>query len=115
MKGDKIVFRIKVPGEIPSFKNRKTAILDSASGKMRTLTQKSVKERMDRMESAIVSQLYSISHPTESATPLECLKQLRTFLSGLSDDSIREIPCGSWDVQRCKKGEEGATIIIEEI
>ncbi len=110
---DVILLEIKGVGHIPSFKNRKRAIMDRSTGKMRTLTEPSVKKRMENLESAIVCELFSVSQTIENATPSECLKPLRTLLCGLSDDSIREIPCGSWDVKYVQPGEEGVTIEIE--
>lgn len=102
-------------GEVPSFKNRKIAIKDSSSGKLRTLTEPSIKERMDRMENAIVFALYSESQIREGETHSECLKRLRTYLCGLYDDSIHQIPQGEWDVVFVPKGEEGFEITIEQI
>jgi len=76
-------------------------------------TRKDIKKRMQLLEDVILSKLYSLCPTTESETHSECLKQLRTALSGLSDDSIREIPVGSWSVDRVPKGEEGVRITIE--
>lgn len=102
-------------GHIVSFKNRKRAILDSHTGKMRTLTPYMVKKRMDNLENAILSALYS-SFPTEGTeTPLECLKQLQIALSGLSDDSVNEIPCGMWESEQVISGEEGCIIQVFEL
>src|SRR5688572_6854249 len=99
-------------GEVPSFKNRKIAILDSRTKKHRTLTEPAIKERMDRMENAIVFALYSESQIRDGETHSECWKRLRTFLSGLYDDSIHQIPCGEWDVIFVAKGQEGFDLEI---
>ena len=102
-------------GHCPSFKNHKRAILDTATGRMRTLTEKSVKARMALLEDAILSALYSACPTTESATALEWLKRLRTQLSGLSDDSIQVIPRSSWDTEQVETGQEGIDITITRI
>ena len=94
---------------MPSKKNRHWA-----NGKHIQLDLK-VKKRMALLEDAIVFALYSCAATIVSETPSGCLKQLRTLLSGLSDDSIREIPCGSWDVERVEKGQEGLLITIEKL
>lgn len=111
MKNDKgsvtVILRVRVP---PSFKNSKRAIKDRNSGKMRTLTPAKIKARMDELENAILSALYSGSQIIEGETHSECWKRLRTVLSGLSDDSIQEIPCGSWAVEFTSKENEGVTI-----
>ena len=109
------MLRIRGVGHIPSFKNRKRAILDSNTGKMRTLTEPDIKKRMDRLENAIFCELYSSSQITEGETRQECLKRLRIALSGLFDDSILQIPQGSWETQRVPKGEEGAIITLEQL
>lgn len=115
MNSTKIVLTIKGVGVIPAFKNRKRAIQDRNTGKMRTLTEPSIKKRMDRIENAILFALYSLCATADAETQQECLKQLRIALSGLSDDSIRELPQGSWGTEYVKKGEEGAMITIEQL
>ena len=102
---------IEIHGQqVPSFKNRKHSGVNG-----HVFTEPKVKDRMQRLEDSILSALYSWSQTTASATPLECLKQLRTFLYELYDDSLREIPMGSWAVERVPKGQEGVRIIITEI
>lgn len=105
-----------VTGEaIPSFKNTKRSILDKNTGLQRTLTPGKIKRQMQRLENAILSALYSESQTIGGATDLECLRQLRTALSGLSDDSLREIPEFSFGIQYVAKGNEGVLITISEI
>lgn len=70
---------------------------------------------MQRLENAILFELYSASQTGASGIVSECLKPLQTLLSGLCDDSIKEIPSGSWDVEYVPKGEEGLDILIEQI
>lgn len=83
---------------IPSFKNRKRAI-PTPSGKYRTLTEPSVKLRMVELEDGILSALYSSCQTESGETDLECLKQLRTALCGLSDDSLNQVPEASFGVE----------------
>lgn len=98
----------------PSFKNNKRSILDRNTGLQRTLTPKETKQRMDILENGIVFALYSLSRTIGAGTHSGCLKQLRTALCELSDDSIREVPAGDWDVRYVPKGEEGLEITIME-
>lgn len=79
---------------------------------MRPLTEPRVKKWMTRLENAIESELYSLSRTEGNGTPSECLRQLRIALSGLCDDSIKEIPCGEWSVEHVAKGDEGLIIEI---
>lgn len=105
---NKLTLRITGLGHIPSKKNYHYPLEGGGLG-----IDKEVKQRMDRIENAILFALYSKCQTTGSETPSECLKQLRTHLSGLSDDSIREIPSGAWDVEYVEKGQEGCVIEIE--
>lgn len=70
---------------------------------------------MDQLENAIVSALYSLSQTGGAGMPSECSKLLRTVLSGLSDDSLKEIPCGEWDVRYVPKGSEGLELTITKL
>ncbi len=100
---------------VPSFKNTKRSILDSTTGKQRTLTPGNIKKRMDLLEMAIVSVLYSKCQTSGAATDLECRKQLRTLWSGLCDYSLKEIPEFSFGVEHVEKHQEGVTIEIEKL
>lgn len=102
-------------GHIPSFKNHKRAIKSRETGKLRTLTDPEIAKRVERLENAILSALYSGSQIRGSETHSECWKRLRTLLSGLCDDSIREVPSGSWDVQFVPAGQEGVEITITKL
>ena len=110
-----IKFVIKGIGHTPSFKNKKIAVRHRTNGKQMQITEPKTKNRMRALEDAIVLALYSLSQTTGPGTPTECLKQLRTALSGLCDDSIKQIPSGSWDVRYVPVGEEGLEITIQEI
>ena len=117
MNTDKLKAKLHVYGNgltVPSFKNRK-AMRVTSSGNRQLMTDPKIVERMDRLENATVAALFSLSQTFGSGTPSECSKQLQTFLSGLLDDSIREIPCGEWDVQFVEKGQEGFSVEIEKL
>jgi hypothetical protein len=100
-----IFLRVITGDNCPSFKNRKRM------GR----TPKAIKQRMLQLENRIVSALYSLSEMPPSATALEWPKQLRTALSGLSDDSLTEIPEFSFGVRFVEPGCEGVEITIEKL
>lgn len=102
--------QIRGVGHIPSKKNRHYAGVGH-----HVLMDKSIKRRMLALERAIEFALYFACQTGESGTDSECLKQLRTHLSLLCDDSVREIPSHRWDVEWVAKGEEGADILIERL
>lgn len=110
-----VVLTVRGVGEIPSFKNGKRAIFDKRLGQMRTLTKASIKKRMVDLEDAIECALYLECTTATAATDLECRKQLRIALCGLSDDSLKQIPTHEWTVDYVGKGQEGVRIEIEEI
>jgi Holliday junction resolvasome RuvABC DNA-binding subunit len=93
---------VELSQSVPSFKNRKRAI-PTKKGKYRTLTEPAVKKRMQEIESGILSALYSLCQTGSAATDSECRKQLRTVLSGLSDDSLNQIPMAFFKVEYGKQ------------
>lgn len=104
--GNRIVLEV-CGHQIPSFKNRKH------SGKNGFVyTEPQIKQRMAQIENAMLSALFSECQIIANETHSECWKRLRIALSGLSDDSILEIPEGSWAIERCEKGSEGIRIEI---
>ena len=105
-----IRLEIRGVGNCPSKKNSHFPLTNGGLG-----IDKSVKERMMRLENAILFALYSACQTGGNETPSECLRRLRTLLSGLSDDSINQIPAGSWDVQMVEPGQEGVEITITAI
>jgi hypothetical protein len=108
--------KVEIRGmHIPSFKNHKRAIIDKKTSHARTLTDPKIAKRVQRLEDAILSALYSESQIIGSETHSECWKRLRTLLSGLCDDSIREVPAGSWDVLYVQPGQEGVDITITRL
>lgn len=112
---DHIFLRVITGDNCPSFKNTKRAITDSSTGKHRTLTPGNIKKRMLQLENRIVSTLFSLCQTPLGETDLECLKQLRTALSGLSDDSLTEIPDFSFGARYVEPGLEGVEITIERL
>lgn len=97
---------------VPSFKNSKRSILDRNSGKQRTLTPGKMKRRMQLLEDAILSALYSGSVTAGGEMDLAWQRRLRTALSGLLDDSLKEIPEFSFGVRYVEPGQEGVEIEI---
>ena len=105
--GREVKIMIRDLGHIPSKKNYHYPLKNGGLG-----IDKEIKVRMERIENAILFALYSESQIIGSETHSECLKRLRMLLSGLLDDSIREVPAGSWDVEYVPKGDEGCLIEI---
>lgn len=103
-----LTLNVKLGEHIP---NKKNAHYPGSDGKIKI--DKEVKRRVNQLENAIVLSLYSLCQTKESVMDLECRKQLSILLSGLSDDSIREIPSHSWEVEYVEKGNEGVRIEIE--
>lgn len=109
--------------QVPSFKNRKIAIVlnrkalvnPQARAITRTLTEPKTKARMDLLENAILSALYSSCPTIAGVTAMEWQKQLRIALSGLLDDSFQIIPESSWRAEKVAKGQEGVRIEIIEL
>ena len=102
-----IFLEVKGLGHVPSKKNYHFPRPDGG-----LLIDKSVRLKMRRLENAILSALLSESQIIGKETHSECWKRLRTLLSGLCDDSIREIPEGKWRVEYVPKGQEGVEIGI---
>lgn len=95
---------------VPSFKNCKRVTKRGG-----LITDPKVKKRMQALENAILYALYSGCQTIENATGLECRRQLQTALSGLSDDSLKEVPEFSFGVEKVNPGSEGVLIIISEV
>ncbi len=95
MPGNCVILNLRLGENIVSKKNYHFPRADGG-----LCIDKRVKLKMERLENAILSALYSESQIDGNETHSECWKRLRTLLCGLSDDSIREIPAGSWDVER---------------
>lgn len=100
-----IFLRVITGDNCPSFKNRKRM------GR----TPGNIKKRMLQLENRIVSALNSLCQTPSNETDLECQKRLRTALSGLSDDSLTEIPEFSFGVRYVEPGLEGVEITIEKL
>lgn len=104
---------IKGLGPTPSFKNNKRAILDSNTGKMRTLTKPETKQWMNQCIDQFESQLLTALAITEGETVGEWQRRLRTALLPLQDDSWKHMLPGEQNVRMVSKGEEGADVTIE--
>lgn len=111
-----IILRLFDLGHVPgNFKNRKRAILDKRTGKMRTLTDPKIKKWMDKAARSIESQLRFMCQTGVNGTVTD--QQLRSWTQSSVplEDSLTWIELGYVRGQRVKKGEEGATILIERI
>ena len=104
---------------VPAFKNRKRAIRDHKTGKMRTLTDPVIKRKMDLIVDQIINAiacelLYDIGI-NESGTVT--VQQVRSWIASRLPlrDSRQWIPSLYIDAVDCAKGEEGAEIIIENL
>lgn len=110
--GTRVFLRVITGDHVPSFKNTKRSILDSKTGKQRTLTPGNIKKRMRQLENRTLSALHSLSLNPAGETDLACQKRLRMFLSGLCDDSLTEIPESKFSVRYVEPGMEGVEIEI---
>lgn len=104
---------------IPSFKNSKQLITRTPRGKLLDrpllITSPEYREWMAKAVASLESQLLSMCRTGAEETPPEHLK-LFAMLSRLpADDSVNDLPEGSWKVERVTPGEEGAKIEIERI
>lgn len=70
---------------------------------------------MTLLENRILFALYSACQTKEGATDSECLKQLRTALCGLSDDSLKEIPEFSFGYKYVENQLAGVEITITKL
>lgn len=102
-------------GHVPSFKNKKRAILDRNTGKMRTLTEPEAAKWMQKCEDAFVSQLKSLYQTTEAVMPM--VRSPRSWIACVApyDDSVNIIREIHLTVHDAPKGCEGATITIEPL
>ncbi len=109
-----VSLRLKIPLP-PAFKNCKISGRNRKTGKLMSYTDHEIKERMQQLEDAILFELYSTGKTFGEGMEAECLRRLRMLLSGLLDDSLNEIPEGSFGSEMVAPDQEGITIIIEEI
>lgn len=104
---------VKNMGHVPSFKNRKRAILDRKTGKLRTLTERKTARWMERCTNDFVSQLHSMLATVAAAMGTEhCPRSLIASLLPL-DDGIAWIPEIHLHTVYVDPGDEGAEIEIE--
>lgn len=106
---------LKVTGNIPSFKNRKRAIQDRSTGKMRTLTEPETKKRMEQIIKSFVYQLCCITQIPGDGILTE--QQARSLIVLLlpEDDSWKHIPELHIFSEMVEPGNEGAEITIEKL
>ena len=103
---------VKGQGHVPSFKNKKRAILDSRSGKMRTLTEPQVKNWMNQCQQRFESQLRYSYRTAESETLMG--RSLQSWIACVMprNDSVKYIIEETIRVVKVPKGQEGALIEI---
>ena len=104
---------------IPSFKNAKRWITKLPNGKPLKrpflITSPEFQEWMEKAVQSLESQLLSMCRTGSEGTPPEPSK-LFAMLSRLpADDSVNDLPEGSWKVERVPPGEEGARIEIQRL
>jgi hypothetical protein len=98
----------------PSFKNAKRAIRDRDTGKMRTLTQKSVAQRKKNLEDAIVSALFS-SLPTDAPTTQMDAALLSLIASLPPDDDWKILSRLAIDSALSPEHGPAISIVIEKV
>lgn len=105
---------IKGLGHVPSFKNRKRAILDRKTGKPRTLTDPKVQKWMARAVESLVSQFASM--PATNGVETWTTKHQRSLIALLlpETDSCKDIIRLEVRFMRVLKGDEGAIILIQQ-
>jgi F0F1-type ATP synthase gamma subunit len=103
---------VRGQGHVPSFKNRKRAIRDSRTGKLRTLTEPKAARWMKACLESFVSQLHSrlAIIVTETGTARHQPYSTASLLP--ADDSLKHISELIVGVEYVPKGEEGAVIQI---
>lgn len=108
-----VILRLQHLGPVPALKNSKRAILDSQTGQLRTLTEKSVKAWMASATGLFVSQLGSTIRTREGATLTG--PSLRSWIASSLplDDCWTVLPDVRIISLLCQPGEEGAEITIE--
>jgi len=111
----RIVLQTPKGSHVPSFKNRKRAIKDSKTGKLRTLTEPSVKRWMEACIQSFASQLLSgeAIYGKETQTGVYQPSWIVSLLP--ASDSMNWLKELHVYVTECQTGEEGAEIIIEQI
>jgi hypothetical protein len=110
-----IKLEIRGLGHVPSFKNKKRAILDRHTGRMRTMTDAKTQKWMEQCIRSIESQLlYAIQTIAEGTLTARRVPSLIACYLPL-DDSRQWLPELLIKSVDCDKGEEGATIVIEKL
>jgi hypothetical protein len=104
---------------IPSFKNMKRWTTSLPNGRPLKrpflITEPRCQDWKERAVDSLESQLLSKCLITGEGIQ-QALSRLSAILSQLpADDSVSDLPCGSWSVQLVTAGEEGATITLERL
>ncbi len=117
----RLVLDIQVPGNVPSFKNNKRAVIQhrlSNEGKpfAKIILDPKTAERMEAIIQSIVFALCIEYQTRGSATGTGCNLPSWIASSVPLNDSFAWIPeSGGWTVEYVEPGKEGVVIILEEI
>lgn len=111
----KVVLAVRHQGPVPAFKNKKRAIMDLRSGRLRTLTEPKAKRWMEECIRSFELQFFSDIVINEGA--ILTAPYPHSLIASLlpQDDSRQWIPSLRVDVEEVPRGQEGAQIIIERI
>lgn len=118
-KAKKDLVKPKDNFHIPSFKNSKRWITKLPNGKPLKrpflITSPGFQQWREKAVKSLESQLLSMCRIGGDGTPLERSKLFATLSQLPVDDSVNDLPEGSWKVIRVPPGEEGCRIVIEKI
>lgn len=112
-KAGNIMLAVKGIGNCPSFKNRKRAILDSNTGKMRTLTEPKTKQWMNQCINQFELGLLTALAIREGETVGAWRKRLQIALLPLQDDCWKNMLPGDQNVKMVEQGMEGVEVELE--
>jgi hypothetical protein len=104
---------------IPSKKNSKMVLDKLPNGRRldraMVVMKPEIRAWIEKAEAHLESQLLSMCRTTEGETQ-SALSKLSVILSQLpADDSVNDFPQGTWKVQLCEPGNEGASVTIERL
>lgn len=109
-----ICLSVQGMGHVPSKKNQRMAVHNSNGKGLRVISNPSSKEWMERCTGSFESQLFCACQTIAEGTSTE--GRLRSLIASLPhDDAWQYIPELVIRAEKCSKGNEGATMIVERI
>ncbi len=103
---------------IPSKKNSKMVLSEVKGRKLKypmLIMKPEIQKWIAMAEAHLESQLLSTCL-TEGDAIQSALSKLSVILSQLpEDDSVNDMPVGTWQVRLCEPGNEGAVVVIERL